>query len=401
MSVKLVAAVKLLPEDDASLRATAASMNAAAQWAADVAYQERRFRRAGLQKRCYQTVRTRFGLGAQAAIHAVRKAADGYADKARRDRPCRIDPGGAVTFDDRNLAWNVDASEVRVWTVTGRLRVPFVCGARQRNLLDSRQGESDLVWRDGSWYLIATVELPEPEPVEVAGMIGVDVGQKYLAATSTGRLLGREVAPVRARYFRLRRKLQANGSKSAKRLLRKRRRRESRFVRDVNHQISKSIVGEAERTGSGIAIENLEGIRHRVTVRRHQRRATHQWSYDQLRRFLEYKARRAGVQVVVVDPAYTSRRCPMCHHTSRKNRPSRDVFRCRVCGLAGPADVIAAANIAFLGWCEVGCRAAVMRPNAGTGPGQHASAAHGACRATGPERDQTHRPGRPPASPRL
>ena len=67
------------------------------------------------------------------------------------------------------------------------------------------------------------------------------------------------------------------GTKSARRLLRKRSRKEQRFAADVNHCIAKELVeGEwnslAERSGQGIAIEELRGIRERVRVRKAQRR---------------------------------------------------------------------------------------------------------------------------------
>jgi hypothetical protein len=46
-----------------------------------------------------------------------------------------------------------------------------------------------------------------------------------------------------------------------------------------------------------------------------------------------------------VDPANTSRTCPVCGHVDKRNRRSQSEFRCRRCGHAGPADVIAARNI--------------------------------------------------------
>ncbi|WP_327305147.1 zinc ribbon domain-containing protein [Streptomyces sp. NBC_01298] len=46
-----------------------------------------------------------------------------------------------------------------------------------------------------------------------------------------------------------------------------------------------------------------------------------------------------------VDPACTSQHCPRCGHTERANRPTRDQFQCRRCGLAGPADVVAGVNV--------------------------------------------------------
>ena len=68
--------------------------------------------------------------------------------------------------------------------------------------------------------------------------------------------------------------------------MRKRRRKEQRFAADINHQISKSIVAEAKRTGRGIAIEQLGGIRERVRFRKPQRATLHWWAFDQLGRFL-------------------------------------------------------------------------------------------------------------------
>jgi putative transposase len=108
------------------------------------------------------------------------------------------------------------------------------------------------------------------------------------------------------------------------------------------------------RTANRIRI--LSGIRGRITVRTAQRADAHSWAFSQLRRFIAYKAALAGVPVVLVDPRKTSRECPQCGHIDKQNRPSRDVFCCRRCGLAGPADHIAARNISG--------RAAVMQPYA-------------------------------------
>ncbi|MFD5323234.1 zinc ribbon domain-containing protein [Streptomyces sp. NPDC127092] len=113
----------------------------------------------------------------------------------------------------------------------------------------------------------------------------------------------------------------------------------------MNHSISKEIVSVAQRTGRGIAIEELDGIRDRVRLRRDQRGTLSSWPFHQLGQHLAYKARRAAVPFLVVDPAFTSQRCPRCGHTGRANRPTREQFRCRRCGLAGPADVVAGVNV--------------------------------------------------------
>jgi len=121
--------------------------------------------------------------------------------------------------------------------------------------------------------------------------------------------------------------------------------REARFKRCTNHVISKQIVGVAKGTKRAVALEDLKGIRTRTTVRHGQRDRASKWAYNQLRAFIEYKAKLAGVPVLLVDPRNTSRRCSVCGHTEKGNRPSRAVFRCRACGYSGDADLNGAENI--------------------------------------------------------
>jgi IS605 OrfB family transposase len=79
------------------------------------------------------------------------------------------------------------------------------------------------------------------------------------------------------------------GTKSAERLLKKRNGHAARFVRDTNQCVSKRLVAQAQDTGRGIAIEDLNGIRERAaTVRTRQRRALQSWSFAPLRAFLAY-----------------------------------------------------------------------------------------------------------------
>jgi transposase len=87
----------------------------------------------------------------------------------------------------------------------------------------------------------------------------------------------------------------------------------------------------------------------------------HSWAFAQLGQFLTYKAQRAGVVVVQVDPAYTSQTCHACGHVDKRNRRSQAVFQCGRCDFVGHADHNAAHNIAARGvvrWGEV------MRPDA-------------------------------------
>ncbi|MFC6560394.1 RNA-guided endonuclease InsQ/TnpB family protein [Nonomuraea cavernae] len=374
--MKLVVQVKLLPtpEQAAALEATLRVVNDAATWVAALAHTQRVFRNYDLRRHVYGQVKDRYGLAAQAAQHVIKKVADAYTTlhahvrnghlgrpgSARRERvlarPIVFRPGAAQPFDDRCLSWQLDARTVSIWTVGGRMKgVAFTASADQLTLLAAhRKGESDLVCRDGRWFLIATCDLPDVPVRAPDGFVGVDLGIANIATTATGtgdgvRHSGKTLNAVRHRHRELRRRLQAKQTKSARRLLKKRRRKEARFAADLNHTIARRIVTEAARTGRGIALEDLQGIRDRVRLRKPQRVTLHSWSFHQLGHFIAYKAARAGVALVWVDPAYTSQACSACGHVAKKNRPDQETFACTSCGFAEHADVNAARNIAARG----------------------------------------------------
>ena len=369
--MKTVVQVKLRPDagQACALEATLRTVNEAACWVSAVAFERRVFREYALRKHAYGELKAR-GLGAQAAQYVIKKTCHAYAalkaniragnlgrpGSERRvraeSRPVRFRPDAAQPFDDRCLSWQLDTSTVSIWTTAGRLRgIPFACSPGALKMLARyRQGESDLLYRDGAWYLYATCEVPEAAQHEPSGFLGVDLGIVNIATTSDGQIIaGRKLNRYRRRQRALRRKLQARHTTSARRLLAKRRRKEARFARDVNHCIAKKIVTEAERTSRGIALEDLGGIRERARLRKPQRVTLSSWAFAQLGSFIGYKARRAGVPVVYVDPAWTSRTCADCGHAGRRNRVSQAMFICRGCGVVAHADRNASRNIAARG----------------------------------------------------
>ncbi|SER01057.1 RNA-guided endonuclease InsQ/TnpB family protein [Lentzea albida] len=235
-----------------------------------------------------------------------------------------------------------------IWTTAGRVKGIGFTGSPDQltTVRERRRGESDLVCDNGMWFLLATCEIPERERFEPVDWIGVDRGIVNLATTSDGHnFQGRRLSRYRRWHARKRAELNSRNTKSAKRRLKRRAKKESRHATCVNHKISKEIVAVAERTGRGVAIEELGGIRERVRLNRRQRATLSSWPFHRLGAFMAYKARRAGVPFQAVDARHTSQMCPRCRHTAKNNRPTRDVFLCRRCGLAGPADVVAAVNV--------------------------------------------------------
>ncbi len=368
----------------AALGATLIACNNAASWLAAAVHEQHVHRNYDAHKRLYTELKERFGLSAQPAIRVIGKVADAYASLSanlaagaygppaspRRTKvaatPIVFSTDAAQPFDARCLSWQIPDTEcgrqatVSILTTQGRLKgVRILAAPRDLVLLRNRPiGETDLVYRDGKWCLYATIEVSQPTATNpVNGFVGVDMGIVNIASTSDGvRVAGSRLNRYRKRQQRLRKRLQIKKISSARRLLKKRRRRERRFAADVNHRISKRIVAEAQRTGRGIAVERLTGIRERVRLRKPQRATLHSWAFAQLGAFLGYKAEAAGVAFVQVDPAYTSQKCSACGWVDKKNRRSQAEFECGRCCFVGHADHNAAINIARRGverWGEV------------------------------------------------
>ena len=353
----MTAKVKLFstPEQHAALLATLKRANEACNWLSQLAWDTQTFRQFSLHKLGYYDCKEKFELSAQVVVRCEGKVSDAYKLDRKTKRVFR--PHGAIAYDARILTWKLDRFAVSIWTLSGRQEMLYTTGPRQFEWLKFQQGESDLVYSNGEFYLLAVCEVPEPTPEEVEGYLGVDLGIANVAVDSAGNCYtGKHVNNVRHRYGKLRAKLQSKGTKSAKRKLKRRSKRERRFVRNENHRIAKQLVETAKHTRSTIVLEDLKGIRKRAKgYGAAGRRKLHGWAFRQLRDFVVYKAQLAGVGVVYIDPRNTSRECSSCGYIDKANRPSQSVFKCLQCGHSLNADENAARVIAS--------RAYINRPN--------------------------------------
>ena len=343
----LVAQIKLLPSLDQKqiLKQTMLKTNEAACRVSDFAFEQEMYKRFDLHHALYNTLRVETGLTAQIVALLFAKVADAYRLDKKVKRVFR--PLGAITYDSRVLTYYLEKGYVTIWTLTGRQKIPFTCGAYQKELLKGLRGETDLVLVEGEFYLMAGCSIEDPPLRCVNGSIGVDLGIVNIASDSEGnQYSGEPIRKVRRAMRRLRAGLQQCGSKSAKRHLQRLRRRQSRFTRWVNHNISKKIVETAVNLGKALSLECLTGIRERGNgFSREMRFELGNWSFDQLKQFVTYKARRAGIPLVLIDPRNTSRTCSFCGYCAQHNRKSQSVFKCKNCGLEMNADRNAAVNI--------------------------------------------------------
>lgn len=176
--------------------------------------------------------------------------------------------------------------------------------------------------------------------------MGVDLGIKCPAVSVTSNSKtkfygnGRQNKFVRRRYAKRRKKL---GKAKKQKAICKSRNKEQRWMTDQDHKISRSIVNEAiKQNVSTIKLESLSGIRQTTRTSRKNNHSFHNWSFYRMAMFIEYKARLAGINVVYVNPAYTSQTCPQC---GEKHHAKDRLYVCPKCGFHGHRDRIGALNI--------------------------------------------------------
>jgi putative transposase len=360
--MKLTIQLQLLPSTEQAtlLLDTMERCNEAATFAAEQGFAAGVFSQPSVHKLAYAEIRQRFKLSAQLAVRAIGKAVECFS----RDKTiCPVfRPHGAITYDQRNLSFK-GLDRVSLATLTGREIIGLVYGEYQAERFDRIKGQCDLVYRDGKFFLLATVDLPEPPPLEVADFLGVDLGIINIATDSEGEAhSGEKIDRNRKRRATARKQYQRKGTKNAKRRLKIMSGRQRRFQRQTNHTISKQLVAKAKALNIGIALEDLTDIRQRVepTVCKRFRRKFGNWSFHHLRQCIAYKAQMAGVPVVYIDPRNTSRTCSACGHCEKANRQSQAVFLCKHCGHSMNADLNAALNLRALGWiCNPAPKAAM------------------------------------------
>ena len=262
-----------------------------------------------------------------------------------------------------DLVWNRDYSLLKngvfsLNSLKGRIKAGFhITGMEHYFEKPWKFGTAKLVHRHGKLFLhiAVTRKMEKIDAGAVSAVVGIDRGIRFLTAgyDSNGNTVfisGSEVKQKRAHYQALRKQLQKRRTSSARRRLSLIGRRESRWMRDVNHCVSKALV-ESYPKGTLFVLEDLTGIRGATEgVKAKNRYVTVSWAYYDLEQKLKYKASLNKQFMIKVDPAYTSQHCPKCGHTDKSNRDKLNhIFKCRACGYQSNDDRIAAMNLCGMG----------------------------------------------------
>lgn len=373
--VTRTAAVRLevSPADSEKLAATQAAYGRACRLLAEIMRNQPReirpWQRFALHHAGYRRVRKEIPeLGSQCVCNAVRsvsaaaKAWISNNPRFSKDKTISLPEfkfaNPVVHLDKNTLSFSDDKLTASVYTIQGRVLVTLKPGRFQQEILESgKWAESNLVFRKsrrdkvGHWELHIAVENPiqkiSLKDLKVDEVDGVDVGENNLAANSAGHIWGAgQLKDKRDRYLSLRKRLQRNGSRSAKQHLRKASRRERRHVEHVNHCTSKQIVQEAKQRGIRlITLEDLTHIRDRIKAGKRMRGRLHRWSFRELQQMIVYKSAKVGIEVAFVDPRHTSQTCNACKALGKRRK---HLFVCS-CGYRAHADVNGARNLRDLG----------------------------------------------------
>lgn len=336
--MQLIMQIKVIPDNPQELKLLMIRFNNVCNYLSEIAFNERIFNWLALQRRMYYEIRDKFGLRAGETKRAIRKVAYAYnKNKNKREHIAEFKLNGSIPLYGHIYYKD---NTVMIYGLKAKIITP------KDIILPKYPKEGYLSYINGKFIINQTIEVESQELYKTTNYLGCDLGIVNILTDSDGVIYsGNKLNGLRKRNFKLRQKLDKKHSRSARRLLNKRRRKERLFARDINHQISKKVVEKAYSASLGIALENLTGIVGSIRVRRADRRQHNSWGFNQLRQFIEYKAELKGVPVVKVDARNTSRTCPICGYVDKKNRKTQSEFKCIECGFGQHADTIAAINI--------------------------------------------------------
>lgn len=207
------------------------------------------------------------------------------------------------------------------------------------------------------FYLLVpiTKKIEQFKKETTQNIVGIDRGIRFLATSydSKGNTTFFNGGKIIARRVHLKtngQNYKEKGTPSARRRLKAMGHRENRWMRDVNHCVSKALV-EKSPANTLFVLEDLTNVRKSTQRVKKERKYTQvSWSYYDLESKLKYKALLKGSYVINVPANYTSQRCPVCGHIQDTNRDKeKHCFCCRKCGYRSNDDRIGAMNLFLMG----------------------------------------------------
>ncbi|MUL38973.1 transposase [Gloeocapsopsis sp. AAB1 = 1H9] len=314
--------------------------------------------RLAIHKETYHYCKQTFELPANLVCQAISRVSSNRKSAKLKNSPVKKFKPTSAGYDARIFSFNEHNWTVKLTLKDGRYSFPLLIGNYQRHLLSGKTPTSAILVKrqSGEYYIQIQVKPKPPKTNDSNECLGVDLGRKSIAYTSSGdNWDADDINKLRDHYANLRKNLQykaSKGTRSSRRrcreLLKRLSGKERRFQTWLNHTISASIVKSAANNKKIIAIEDLTGIRDDLNQEprnREERRRTNSWAFYQLRVFLTYKCLKQGVKLISVPPAYTSKSCASCLRIGSRNGKA---YECQ-CGWKCDSDHNASIVISKLG----------------------------------------------------
>lgn len=346
--------------DVLKLKETIMMYNTAVNIAANYGFEHHTSSKITIHHATYYSIREQFPQLNSSLVQAARDVAAEALKSVKLKRLPVAKPFAAARFNQRTLRVVLKHRFATISTVEGRIEAKFTVPEYYSKYLDWSVRSSTVKYIQQKKEFWLHLVMRTGSPTQFGNrVLGIDRGIVNVAVCSNNKFFnGSQIKAVRAKYAYIRQKLQSKGTKSAKRLLKKLSGSERRFVKDVNHCISKEIVAMPYDV---FALEDLTSIRVQTRKGKNFTRKLNNWSFYQLEEFIKYKAEAVGKLVVSVDPRYSSQKCSRCGNILKENRNGSS-YHCHNCGLQLHADLNAARNIAQSG---ISClsRLYVNQPN--------------------------------------
>ena len=331
--MKCRATIKLKIQNIKELNGMFTSYIRSCQYAADSAFKNKCKNRFDLHHLVYNRIRKRFKLKSEFAINALARGFEAYKSCKKKV----VFKSVPIRFDRRTFTFFED--HIRLTTNNERINISIFLPKYYRKYISWKYQTADLIRnRKGDMSINITFSRSVEQTAGIS-ILGVDLGINKLAVCSNGKLFKGEKTKIKQFQY-LRRKLQAKGTKSAKRFLKRISGRQKRYMAWINHNVSRKIVDSADI----IVLENLRGIRkHRNRyMGKRLNRWIYGWSFYQLQNFIKYKATFAGKKAVFVNSYMTSRTCSNCGNIGSRYLSS---FVCFHCGFSCDADFNASCTL--------------------------------------------------------
>ncbi len=309
----------------------------------DWALEQKTYNKSKAHRDLYRQLRLNYPDVPSALLQATRdNALEAIKQCKFKRKPCKK-PTSGLRYDKRTMT--LRGEQLTLSCVGKRVKLILNVPDYFREIYenwDFRGATVTYTQQTKQFWVRLVFEHPDPPKLEHGDVQGIDRGLYHLCSTHNGKFFSsNKIRATQRRYLYNRKQLQQKGTRSAKRRLKAMSGREKRFMRDVNHCVSKELANQPQYRI--FALEDLTGIRNQRRGKKLNKWLS-SWSFSQLEFFLGYKSEALGKETAFVDARYTSQRCSRCGNTNRANR-KKSRFHCRSCHFQTHSDINSGLNI--------------------------------------------------------